>query len=91
MVNGNVLERGKRDKLGHRGTKGLAGPKPAPPGCPPAMGGLLLGSGGSQGACRPRGAAALGSQPRRLPSSALAPWPWPGDGGDRDRPSLHPN
>lgn len=37
MVNGNVLERRKRDGLGHWGSEGLAVPQPAP-GLIPATG-----------------------------------------------------
>lgn len=70
MVNGNVLERGKRDKLGHRGSKGLAGPQPAPLGYSPVMGG-----GGAAGHARggSRGAAV----PRELEHGAPSPTSFP--------------
>lgn len=73
MVNGNVLERGKRDKLGHRGSKGLAGPQPAPLGCSPGWRGVLARLGGLPGVT------AVPREPQhRAPSPAGFParlWP----------------
>lgn len=68
MVNGNVLARGKRDKLGHWGSEGMAGPQPAPLRCIPVMGGA---AGRARGA--PRVPAIPGEPQHRASSPAGFP------------------
>lgn len=95
MVNGNVLERGKRDKLGHRGSKGLAGPQPAPLGYSPVMGGgggLLATLGGAPGVLP-----SPGSWSTELPAPPASQfgscpvamsWGWRGPSWARSAPNL---
>lgn len=93
MVNGNVLERGKRDKLGHRGSNGLAGPQPAPLGYSPVMGGGLLATpGGAPGALP-----SPGSWSTELPAPPASQfgscpvamsWEWQGPSWARSAPNL---
>lgn len=84
MVNGNVLERRKRDGLGHWGSERLAVPQPAP-GLIPATGGLeglAWGCPGTFGEHRPLEGYSnvLGSQASSCPVAMVwgqRGWSWP--------------